>query len=546
MTPQVRMNRSRFDLSKGVKTTMSVGRLYPIDIQEVLPGDTFKNKTVCVARVTSSFLKPVMDNAYMDLYHFFVPYRLLYKDSERVFGNPNPSAYVDNELDSFPSFGTTQQVVSGSIADYLGLPVGRIPGDISVLPFRAFAKVYDQWFRNENTVSEVYIQDGEKVASENINANEFSPNNYTGMPPFVGKKKDYFTACLPSPQKGASVKTAIFNDFLTLENNPNYRQDIYVQGGTNLFVGENSIPGAMVMSSSAVNTGSTINVMANTASVPGTPIPGNSSIVIDPSQWGIDGTSATVSNVNDLRFAFQLQKMLERDALYGSRYNEYLLGHFGVTSPDARLQITEYLGGARIPISVQTVAQTSEGTENSPLANLGAFSLSNGRSRYSKGFVEHGYILTVACIRTMHTYQQGINKMWSRLERNDFYDPLYSSLGEQPVYKSELFATGETTVKGDIFGYNEAWADYRYAPSRISGQMRSGIGNTLDIWHFADYYSNAPTLTEDFTNETSMFFDRTVSVPSQSQDNFICDFWFDTKATRVMPLYSVPGLIDHH
>lgn len=537
MTPQVRMNRSKFDLSKGVKTTMSVGRLYPIDIQEVLPGDTFKNKTVCVARVTSSFFKPVMDNAFMDIYHFFVPYRLLYKDSERVFGNPNPSAYEDNDLSSFPSFGSQQTVVSGSIADYLGLPVGRIPGDISVLPFRAFAKVYDQWFRNENVVDEVYIQSGAKVASENLNANDFAPNNYTGMPPYVGKKKDYFTSCLPSPQKGAPVSVSLSGNLPVTTSSPT--SPLILQS-----VGDAMKQIAVTSPNTPISTDSSVDIIGNYLG--SSTLGANTYLTLANNQLQVDASDINFANINDLRFAFQLQKMLERDALYGSRYNEYLLGHFGVTSPDARLQFTEYLGGARIPIGVQQVAQTSEGTENSPLANLGAFSLSNGRSRYSKGFVEHGYILTVACIRTMHTYQQGINKMWSRLERNDFYDPLYATLGEQPVYKSELYAVGQNSVKGDIFGYNEAWADYRYSPSRVSGQMRSGIVNTLDKWHFADYYSNAPTLTEDFTDETSLFFDRTVSVPSESQDNFICDFWFDTKATRVMPLYSIPGLIDHH
>lgn len=539
--PQVRMNRSKFDLSKGVKTSMSVGRLYPVDIQEVLPGDTFKNKTICVSRLTTSFVKPVMDNAYMDVYHFFVPYRLCYKDTERVFGNPKPSAYFDNDLAEFPSFTTRQNVATGTIADYLGLSLDGAPAGTSVMPFRAFALIYNTWFRNENTADEVYVQDGEFSNTENLNSNEWSPNNYTGLPPFVSKKKDYFTSALPSPQKGASVETNL------LGNAP-----VVFTGTTAGFTFNASRNGRTVQGKfqTVPNSGTSTNSYElEFLQSSGAPLNDfNYFITPKNGQLVADLSNVSNTNINDLRFAFQLQKMLERDALYGSRYNEYLLGHFGVVSPDSRLQLPEFLGGGRIPISVQQVAQTtSQLDDDMPLASLGAFSLSNGKSRFTKSFVEHGYIITCACIRTIHTYQQGQNKMWSRTSRNDFYDPLFATLGEQPIYASELYTSGQE-LKGDIFGYNEAWADYRYSPSRISGQLRTN--NTkdvvLDMWHFGDYYANKPVLTDAFTNETSTFFDRTISAPSTSIDNFICDFWFDTKAVRVMPLYSVPGLVDHH
>lgn len=537
--PQVRMNRSKFDLSKGIKTSMSVGRLYPIDIQEVLPGDTFKTTLGCVARITTAFIKPIIDNAYMDIFHFFVPYRLCYNDTERVFGNPKPSSYFDNDLAEFPSFPTRQSVATGTIADYLGLSLDGAPSGTSVLPFRAFALIYNNWFRNENTCDEVYVQDGEFSVTENLNAKEWSPNNYTGLPPFVSKKNDYFTSALPSPQKGSPVNLPIGD-----------RAPVFYKGYSDGLRMNYTDPNTGELSSGKLKVSFTRDNYADVLLTANSSLYSLNPIGLTPTngQFYADLSDATAKNINDIRFAFQLQKMLERDALYGSRYNEYLLGHFGVVSPDSRMQIPEFLGGGRIPISVQQVAQTTSQLEDDmPLASLGAFSLSNGKSRFTKSFVEHGYIITCACIRTMHTYQQGQNKMWSRTSRNDFYDPLFATLGEQPIYTSELYTKGQE-LKGDVFGYNEAWADYRYAPSRISGQLRTA--NTkdvvLDMWHFGDYYANKPVLTDTFTNETSTFFDRTISAPSTSIDNFICDFWFNTKAVRVMPLYSVPGLVDHH
>lgn len=544
LIPDVKFNRSKFTLSHTVKTSMNVGTLYPIDVQEVLPGDSFKTKLTCVTRLTTSFIKPVIDNCYMDIYHFFVPYRLLFDDFERVFGNPNPSAYVNNELLEFPSTDTFSFIEAKTVGDYLGLPLGRIPKGLSILPFRAFARIYNEWFRNENTVDEMYIQMGGIKQSEFPNNFAWSPSNYSGYLPKVGKKKDYFTSCLPSPQKGepvllpltgdAPVNQVKFNgeyykglEFTILGNDdPNgtdkvnlYTPSIYNQGG------DYSINGHF----RAHN----INQQAK-------------ALMLSDGQLYADLSDVTSANVNDLRLAFQLQKMLERDSLYGSRINEYYRGHFGVENPDARLQFTEFLGGGRIPISVTQVNQTSQSTQDSPLGNVSGYSLSGGTSRYTKGFTEHGYVFTVGCIRTIHTYSQGVPKKFTRIRREQFYDPLFANIGEQPVYRSEIFAESEEEMQGNVFGYNEAWADYRYAPSQITGGLRPRATDSLDVWHFGDKYSNAPVLTSGFTNETSEFFDRTISVPSSSIDNFICDFYFDTKAVRVMPVYSVPGLIDHH
>lgn len=559
--PSVSMQRSRFDLSHGCKTTMSVGRLYPVEVVEVLPGDTFKFHTSQVCRLSTAFLKPVMDNAYMDVYYFFVPHRLAYEKFQNVFGENTESAWANTEEYAIPSFGTQQTVTSKTVADYLGLPLGQVPGDISLLPFREFALIYDQWFRNENTVPPMHVQKGERASSEQLNSAEWSPNNYTGLPPKVGKRKDYFTSALPSPQKGAPVSVSISQGMLPVtarqENIP-----------VNLLVGDNYNALRYTIDGLAENVwtragfsnfGRTIPIPDRTNARLGelTAHSGGSDdasvgISAVPVNLWANASYLTPTNVNDLRMAFQLQKMLEKDARYGTRYREYLLGHFGVSNPDARMQIPEFLGGSRMPIRVQQVAQTNtqnetaEQTIESPLASLGAFSQSNGKSRFTKSFTEHGYVFVCACIRTLHTYQQGIDKHWSRLSRNDFYDPLFANLGEQPIYRSEIYAKGEASFDANVFGYQEAWADYRYKPSKVTGQMRSEATDSFDVWHFADEYANAPALSEEFTNETSTFFDRTVAAPSTQVDNFLVDFWFDCLAYRVMPKYSVPGLIDHH
>lgn len=537
----VRFNRSKFNLSHGVKTSMSAGSLYPIDVQEVLPGDTFKNNTTCVARVTSSFIKPVMDSCYLDLYHFFVPMRLVFENFERIFGNPNPSAYVDEELAEVPMFSDTGEsevtIPAGTVYDYLSLPNGiPLSSDISCLLARCFAKIFDDWFRNENTIPEMYIQKGSCLESELPNISAWSPNNYSGRLPKVMKKRDYFTSALPQPQKGVASAIPI-----ELKDLPVLTMSDSVQNtGISLKLFDTQT-GGNAQTGSLFTSNGTVGSQADTI---------GSGRSVNPSNLWASGENAGSSfTVNDLRLAFQTQKLLERSARNGSRYIEYLNSAFGVTSPDARLQRSEYLGGGRIPINIQQVAQTSAGTEDSPLANVSGYSWTNGTSFYNKGFVEHGYVFTVGCIRQVHTYQQGINKMFTRKKRVDFYDPLFANIGEQPIYTSEIYAhknaVGDNN-RDNVFGYNEAWAEYRYKPSVVTGQMRSTLSKTLDVWHFADKYASQPYLTAGFTNETAQFIDRTLSVPSSSQDQFILDFWFDTEAIRVLPVYSIPGLIDHH
>lgn len=531
--PIPRFPRARFNLSHSVTTSMDVGTLYPVDWQEVVPGDVFKCRAFDVSRVTSSFLKPVMDNLFLDVYHFFVPHRLVYDDFEKVFGNPNPSAYTDNALEEVPM--TYGEVKSGSIGDYLGLPLGSISQNnpVSVLPFRSFALIYDKYFRNENTTDEIYIQKKGFSLSELLGENAFAPNSYCGKLPKVNKYKDYFTSCVPNPQKGAPVGFNLGTYAPVVPRN----QQIDPLTDTDPQVSLRTYTGSTV---SQAILGAASNSNLYTVTAPAATIFGAS---VYPSNLYADLTDTGAITVDDLRLAFAYQKMLERDAIYGSRYNEYLYGHFGVHIPDAYIQFPQYLGGGRTPLNIVQVAQTSQGTEESPLGNVGAYSWTNGRTGYSRKFNEHGLVMSVACLRYRHTYQQGVAKKWRRKVREDFYDPLFSTIGQQPVYTTELYAEAGSEA---IFGYREAWSELRNIPNTISGEVRSGVTNSLDIWHFADNYSSAPTLSQSFTEETPAYVDRTLSVPSSSQDNFILNFYFDMSAVRKMPVYSMPSLVDHH
>lgn len=555
--PDVKRKRTKIRIPYGLKTTMSVGKLYPIDFMEVLPGDTISGKVVNVSRVSSSFLRPVMDNLFCDIHHFFVPLRLVYEDAEKVFGNPNPSAYNSDSLKDIPSVyvandSDTYTVSEKSVADYLGLPLGTYTAGqlVSVLPFRAFAKIWNEWFRNENVQGETYINMTDTpTSSEKVNNNAWSASNYMGKLPSANKIKDIFTSCLPKPQKGLASEVPLQGMMPVVTQQTKISDSKLTRIPMQYKVlGDTLDPevdgykiGVYPLSSDSSGyrdldnwySGADFNEEIMTA---------NSEIIYPTNLYALSEGSKL--SVNDLRFAFQFQRMLEADALYGSRYSEYLLGHYGVSNPDSRLQFTEYLGGGRIPISVQQVAQTVPISEESNVGELGAFSLSNGFSRFSKSFTEHGYLFTVACIRQVHSYSQGLEKKWTRFDRNDFFDPLYAHLSEQPIYEEQLYH-GSESFKSKVFGYNEYGAEYRYIANRLTGEMRPQATNSQDIWHFGDNYASAPTLSDSFVKETPANVDRTLAVPSTSEDSFLCDFYFDLQKISVMPLYSTPGFVDH-
>lgn len=528
--------RSKHNLSYSVKTSCNVSELVPCYIQEIYPGDTFKCKSSFVSRLSSAYIRPVMDNLFVDFYYFFVPSRLCFNKWEEIFGENRQSAWAQAEPVSAPVTQHTMTNYSKTVADYLGLPIGQIPSGVNILPFRAFAKIYDDWFRDENLQDPMFIDNGEWTITEVINQGEWSPNNYMGKLPKVSKLHDVFTSALPNTQKADSPVMVPLGEYAPIIASETMHQ----LGGT-LKVGGSGLSstsaGVLGYASGTVASNREVKMFETAPS--GTPRSITSTNAV------ADLTDAGILSVPDLRFAFQVQRILERSARTGSRYVEYLLGAFGVQSPDARLQRAEYLGGHRQPLSTQQVAQTTQG-DVGELGSLGAFSLSNGQCGYSKGFVEHGFVIGVMCIRQKHTYQQGIEKFWHRSDRFSYYDPALAHISEQPIYKSELYAKGFDNLNDEVFGFQEAWYDLRNRNNHITGQMRSDADNSLDIWHYGDDYASAPFLNATFIKETPEYVDRTIAVPSTSLDQFIFDIYHDQTAIRRIPAYSIPGLIDHY
>lgn len=542
--PMLKYSRSMFDLSHKHLTSMNVGELTPFMCEEVYPGDTFKITAHSVIRASSPLLRPTMDNAFIEEYFFYVPSRLCYDKLPNVFGENTESPWANTKEYTIPmipvSATTGNTVVSKTVADHLGLPIGKLGRPVSILPFRAFAKIWEDWFRDENNVSPMHIQKGDFVTSENLNTLAWSPSNYTGYLPKVAKFHDMFTSCLPAPQKGDSVKLPLSGDAPVLARGDGTN----VTSGLGVIWGFNGSLSQQYGSPILESNGSYGTMYAS----PGVPANTTKIGAMYPKNLIADLSDVTAATVNDLRLAFQLQKMLERDARGGTRYVEYLLSHWGVSSPDARLQRSEFLGGKSTPLQITQVTQTngsSETAENNSLGELGANSLTVARARATKGFVEHGYVIGVACIRQFHSYQQGIRKFWTRSQRTDFYDPVFANIGEQPIYKSELYGL-DGVANDSVFGYQEAWIQLRKSPNEITGQMRTGVDGSLDLYHLGDYYQNAPTLNEQFINETSTYFDRVLTVKSTVQDQFIVDFYIQNIAYRRLPTYSVPSLIDHN
>lgn len=537
--PTLNIKRSRFKRPSTHKTSFNASDLIPVYVDsDILPGDSVKMRMAEIVRMQTPIF-PVMDNAYMDIYFFFVPHRIVWEHWKEFWGENNLTAWEQQVPYEIPQIEapTSTGWTEGTIADYMGIPTGVDNISVNHLPFRAYVKCWNDWFRDENLKDPAFIQSDETTLTGANSGNYVTAAQLGAKPLKVAKYHDYFTSALPSPQKGESVNlplgslAPIIGTDFTVPTGANPIQSSLVD--TELFLQNNNSNQVIPVDTSDVtnylNPGKSIGLAA-------------------------DLSNAIGATINQLRQAFAVQAFYEAQARGGSRYIEFIKNIFGVTSPDGRLQRSEYLGGTRVQINMDQVLQTSSTDAVSPQGNTAAFSctVNTEEDVFTHSFTEHGTLIGVACIRTDHTYQQGINRMWSRKKWTDFYIPQLANLGEVPILNKELYAQGTSVVDADgnivddqVFGYQEAWADYRYMPSRVSGEMRSSYAQSLDAWHYADDYNALPTLSSGWIDETEDNIDRTISVQHSTANQFFGDFYFDPVYVRPMPVYSIPAMLNH-
>lgn len=577
LLPSVNIQRSKFHRTQSVKFTFNVGEVIPFYVDEVLPGDTFQIKTSKMVRLQTPAV-PFMDDLFLDTYYFFVPNRLIWDDWQKFQGEndksswtpsttyqvpsitfPTPGAAIrDSALDNEVKIGEYDNLyfAPNSIADYMGLPTAAqrvskfhdavepdfplplpsqnagAPLAVNALPFRAYCKICNDWFRDENLSDPLFIDTSSTGGTgvwdnNNITVNMRSAYNgrnvptikspcYGGAPFKASKYHDYFTSALPSPQKGADVTIPIDSN----NGNPYYVS--LEQGGAQYYIIRDSASGALSTSTSQDQALQFGNILTS------------------------GGLNITI---NSLRLAFATQAQYERDARGGTRYTEIIRSNFGVVSPDARLQRSEYLGGNHIPINVNQVVQQSggAGVTGSFLGDTGAYSATtDSHGDFIQSFTEHGFVIGVCCVRYPHSYQQGIERFWLRHNRFDYYMPAFANLGEQPIYLQEIWPLNNSVwseANTEYFGYQEAWADYRYKPNRVAGEMRSNIPNSLDFWHLADNYDTRPHLSDKWIREDKSNVDRVLTVSSKVSNQLLADFYIDNISTRPIPMYSIPATL---
>ena len=553
-TPTVNIGRSKFDRSFDHKTTFNCGDLIPIYCSDVLPGDSVKMRMSEIVRMMTP-IAPVMDNAYLDTYFFFVPNRLIWDHFKRFMGENDTAPWTQQTEYEVPQIvaPATTGWQDGSLADYFGYKTG-VPGyKASALPFRAYAKIWNDWFMDENLKNPCYISTGDADINGTdktaLGANyDYTVDTEKGAAPCKAAKfHDYFTSCLPGAQKGPNVtiplgKTAAVqatktptspSTYPTNWADPTEKLGIAIESGSAKFYGDGN----------AATNGKSFSLIA-------------------------DLSESVGATINQLRQAFAIQKYYEKDALYGTRYIESVRAHFGVTNPDFRVQRSEYLGGKRIPINMNSLYASQQTTEQAiptytdpanpspatltwktqngaPQGTPGAYSVTTDTDSdlFTHSFTEHGWIIGLAVVRCDHSYMQGLNRMFIRKSKWDFYTPEFANLGNQAVLNKEIYLYGDS-ADDEPWGYQEAWADYRYQPSICTGLMRVNATDTLAYWHYGDWYQSRPSLSSDWIDEPKENMARTLAI--QDQDQLFGDFYFGAIWTRPMPLYSIPGLIDHH
>lgn len=530
--------RSTFKRNSTLVTTMNAGDLVPIYIDEILPGDTFKMDIQHVSRLLTP-LNPTMDNITLEFFAFFVPNRIVWDNWTELQGENNSSAWTPAAPPaSTPIVQTGDTVLEKNVGDYYGLPLGLDTGDFDIneLPFRGYQKIWNDWFRNQNVQAPI---------AQNLGNGTICSVNDPLLK--VNKPFDYFTSALPAPQKGVSQLIPIeLNQLIPVITSAT----LDAQSGI-------GVPAIRFREQSSGNPPSDGRLMgfrnpvgpeaysAVYTDVSGTDFHDE----VYPKNLFADATGMTINGttISDLRTAFQIQRLYERDARGGTRYIEMLKAHFGVDAGDYRLQRPEYLGHCSTMIDIHQVNQTAEDTTTdgtTPTGTTRAFGHSQGNDYlFNKSFVEHGFVHIFAVARQKKTYQQGLDRFWSRRDRLDYYVPVLAHISEQPIFTKEIYAFGAVT-ETTVFGYQEAWSDYRYKPNRVTGQMRTDATASFDIWHYADYYSNTPTLSNAWMQDNSKVnIQRTLAV--EEVDQILLNVRFDLDATRPMPTHSIPGLIDH-
>lgn len=536
--PEMRASRTRFNRDQTILTTFDSGKLIPFYVDEVLPGDTFSVDTSAIIRMTTPKY-PVMDDAFIDFYYFYCPNRILWDDFKYFMGEVEDTAWMPKKTYKVPQIKikgdpSIPKPYEKTILDYMGVPT-KIKSSFSInaLPVRAYVKIWNEYFRDENvgnaaivktTSEDVEYSAGGKGGKEvDVTTEELLAKAYTGgfcLP--VNKFHDYFTSCLPYPQRGPDVT-------LPMEGNA------AVKGYSDKNLTTELNDGAQIIPVSNGNVQPSGIIMTSNQET-------MFELGKEKAYLGTDLSSATATTINDLRKAVAVQQYYEALARGGSRYREQVQALWNVVISDKTVQVPEYLGGGRYRVNINQIVQTSgqQTNNDTPIGETGAMSVTPiNENSFTKSFEEHGFVIGVCCVRHNHSYQQGLERFWSRTDKLDYYVPQFANLGEQPVKKREIMLTGGASDE-ETFGYQEAWADYRMKPNRVSGLMRSNAEGTLDFWHYADNYKDVPTLSQEWMTESKQEIARTVVV--QDEPQFFGAIRVANKTTRRMPLYSVPGL----